>query len=310
MALRDIRIFSAADTHGRALRPENRLIARSDEVGWRSLHAAIFNEAPLHVVEPAVEHPFLIYHLTQPTVVTRQLEGMRPDAGRLGPRHLCITPPDVATTWKHEGHPEILQVYLRRSVYEAAVGEMFGCDASAAEIVPRFGLLDPLLEQLAITLVDALRTGSSNDGLYIDAIAHMMAVHIARTHSARSRGGGSPAIPSVSRQRMQRLLEFIDANLDENLSLDRLATEAGISPLYLARAFKRAVGHSPHQYLLRRRVERAKELLRTTELPVLDVALAAGFSSQSHLSYWMIRQVGVSPAAYRRGRDDDPAPSR
>jgi AraC family transcriptional regulator len=61
-----------------------------------------------------------------------------------------------------------------------------------------------------------------------------------------------------------------------------------------------AVGQSPHQYVLARRIERAKELLRTTELPIIDVALSAGFSSQSHLSHWMLRHTGVSPAVYRR----------
>ncbi|HEX4277414.1 MAG TPA: helix-turn-helix transcriptional regulator, partial [Bryobacteraceae bacterium] len=60
------------------------------------------------------------------------------------------------------------------------------------------------------------------------------------------------------------------------------------------------VGQSPHQYVLTRRIERARELLRNTDLPVVDVALAAGFSSQSHLAHWFLRQVGISPAAYRR----------
>jgi AraC family transcriptional regulator len=79
-----------------------------------------------------------------------------------------------------------------------------------------------------------------------------------------------------------------------------MAAEVHVSPLYLARAFKTAVGQSPHQYVLRRRLERAKELLRNTDRPIVDVALSAGFSSQSHLSNWFLRDVGVSPAAYRR----------
>jgi AraC family transcriptional regulator len=79
-----------------------------------------------------------------------------------------------------------------------------------------------------------------------------------------------------------------------------MGAEVGISPLYLARAFKSAMGQSPHQYVIARRVERAKELLRNTDMAVVDVALAVGFSSQSHLSHWFVRQVGVSPSSYRR----------
>jgi AraC family transcriptional regulator len=277
----------------RAARPQR-------DVGWHSIHAAIFKEAPIDLTEPALGHPFIIYHLTHPTEVTRKIEGARREKGLLGPRNICITPPETTTQWEHHGHPEILQVYLRRSLYEAAVGEMYGCDATAAEIVPRFGIVDPLLEQLAIALADALRSGAVRDGLYIDTVAHMMAVHLARAHSAQSRPAVLPYTPAVSQQRMRQLIEFIEANLDQPLTLDAMAGQVGISPLYLARAFKAAVGQSPHQYVLARRIERAKELLRNTEMPIIDVALSVGFSSQSHLSHWMIRHTGVSPAVYRR----------
>jgi AraC family transcriptional regulator len=292
--------FSVFETHGRAVRPENELLAHSEDVGWRSLHAAIFKEAPIDLTEPALGHPFIIYHLTHPTEVTRKIEGARREKGLLGPRNICITPPETMTQWEHHGHPEILQVYLRRSLYEAAVGEMYGCDATAAEIVPRFGIVDPLLEQLSIALADALRSGAVRDGLYIDTVAHMMAVHLARAHSVQSRPAMLPYTPAMSHQRMRQLIEFIEANLDQPLTLDAMASQVGISPLYLARAFKAAVGQSPHQYVLARRIERAKELLRNTEIPIIDVALSVGFSSQSHLSHWMIRQTGVSPAVYRR----------
>jgi len=295
-------LFTAGETHGRALRPENELVAHSQDVGWRSLHAAIFKEAPLHVTESALDHPFIIYHITHPCEVTRKIEGARREKGLLGPRNICVTPPDTVTEWEHHGHPEILQVYVRRSLYEAAVSELYGCDASAAEIVPRFGVVDPLLEQLAIALGEALRNGSIRDGLYIDTIAQMMAVHLARAHSVQSRLASLPPAPAVSHQRMRQLIEFIEANLDQPLTLDAMAAQVGISPLYLARAFKAAVGQSPHQYVLARRIERAKELLRNTEIPIIDVALSVGFSSQSHLSHWMIRQTGVSPGVYRRNR--------
>lgn len=293
-------LFTVGETHGRAVRPENELVAQSQDVGWRSLHAAIFREAPLHVTESAVDHPFIIYHITHPCEVTRKIEGARREQGLLGPRNICVTPPETIIEWEHHGHPEILQIYLRRSLYDAAVGELYGCSASTAEIVPRFGIVDPLLEQLAIALADALRNGSIRDGLYIDTVAQMMAVHLARAHSVQSRPTSLPPTPTVSHQRMRQLIEFIEANLDQPLTLDAMAAQVGISPLYLARAFKAAIGQSPHQYVLARRIERAKELLRNTEMPIIDVALSVGFSSQSHLSHWMIRHTGVPPGIYRR----------
>jgi AraC family transcriptional regulator len=99
---------------------------------------------------------------------------------------------------------------------------------------------------------------------------------------------------------MRRLVDFIDENLDRDLSLQSMAAEAEISPLYLPHAFKVAVGHSPHQYVLQRRIQKARSLLTSTDSPIADIALAVGFSSQSHLSNWFRRLVGVSPASYRR----------
>jgi AraC family transcriptional regulator len=303
-------IFTARETHGRVLRSGNRLIAHSQEAGWRSLHAAILEEAPFQATERPIRHPSLIYHLSRPTQVTRKIEGAARETALIGPRRICLTPGEASTEWQHAGHPEILQVYLRQSVYEAAVAEIYGCDGSGAELVPRFAILDPLLEQLAIAITNALRDANSgnrqygdgqySDGLYIDTVAQMMAVHLARSHSSRSRPARILPAKALPGWKMRRVIEFIEDNLEGDLSLQAMGEEVDISPLYLARAFKSAVGQSPHQYVLGRRIERAKELLRNTDLPVVDVALSSGFSSQSHLSHWFIRQVGVSPAVYRR----------
>ena len=293
-------IFTARETHGRVLRSGNRLIAHSQDAGWRSLHAAILEEAPFQANERPIRHPSLIYHLSRPTQVTRKIEGAASETALIGPRRICLTPGEASTLWGHSGHPEILQVYLRQSIYEAAVTEIYGCDSSGAELVPRFAVLDPLLEQLAIAITNALRDGAAEDGLYIDTIAQMMAVHLARSHSSRSRPMRILPAKPLAGWKMRRVIEYIEDNLEGDLSLQAMAAEVDISPLYLARAFKSAVGQSPHQYVLARRIERAKELLRNTDLPVVDVALSSGFSSQSHLSHWFIRQVGVSPAVYRR----------
>jgi AraC family transcriptional regulator len=293
------RIFTAHETHGRMLRPGNKLVAQSEAIGWRSMYAAIMEEAPFDATEPAIHHPFLIYHLTRPTVVMRKIEGSARERALIGPRRISLTPGEATTRWQHSGHPEILQVYLRQSVFEAAVSQMYGCDATGAQIVPRFAILDPLLEQLAIAIATALKDGNSDDVLYIDTLAQMMAVQLAKHHSKRSQAARAAAKPAPGKK-IRRLMDFIEEHLDGDLTLEVMAGELQISALYLPRAFKSAVGQSPHRYVLGRRVERAKTLLRNTDSPVADVALSSGFSSQSHLSNWFLRMMGVSPAAYRR----------
>lgn len=296
----DSPIFTVRETHGRVLRAGNRLIAHSPDAGWRSMYAAIMEEAPFHATEQAVHHPFLIYHLTRPTEVARKIVGAPRECTLIGPRRICVTPGNAIAQWQHNGRPEILQMYLRQSIYDGVVAEMYGCDPAAAEIVPRFAMTDPLLEQLAVAIHTALRDGTAEDSLYIDSLAQMIAAHLARFHSLRSRPVRMATSDGIPGWRMRRLVAYIEEHLDGNLSLDAMAAQVDVSPLYLARAFKAAIGQSPHQYVLSRRLERAKELLRNTDTPIVEVALASGFSSQSHLSNWFVRVVGVSPALYRR----------
>lgn len=293
-------IFAARETHGRALKDGNRLVAHSPNAGWRSLYAAIIEEGPFEALETAVPHPFFIYHLYHPTEVTRKVAGARVEKALIGPRQICVTPGSTPVRWQHHGHPEILQVYLRQSTYAAVVEEMYGCDPPSAEIRPRFAILDPFLEQVALAIAGALRDGNVADGLYVDTLAQMLAVHLARHHSSRSRPIHMPAPTIVATWKMRRLIDFIEENLDGDLSLETLAAEVHISPLYLPRAFKTAIGHTTHQYVLQRRIERAKRLLSESDMPIAEIALCSGFSSQSHLSNWFLRFVGVSPATYRR----------
>lgn len=293
-------IFVAGETHGRALRPGNEVRAHSPDVGWRCLYAANFREAPLDIHERASSHPSLIYHLSRPTRVERRIDGAAPESTLIGPGRFCITPADVGAHWRHSGNPEILQIYVRRAVYERAAEEMFGCDGGTAPLIPRFAVTDSLLEQLAVAVLEALRTGAAEDRLYIESIAELMAVHMARTHSSRTRPRPLTRPKALPQWRIRRLIDYIEQHLGEDLSIEALAADVGLSPLYLARAFRLAFGQSPHQYVIGRRVEAAKQLLRDGTTPIADVALATGFSSQSHLSNWFRRAVGVSPAAYRR----------
>ena len=99
--------------------------------------------------------------------------------------------------------------------------------------------------------------------------------------------------------RLRRVLEYIEAHLGENVSLSELAEVADLSLFHFAKLFKQSVGESPHQFVLRRRVERAKELLRNPEMSVLEASVRAGFADQRHFSKIFRRMVGASPSGCR-----------
>lgn len=107
-----------------------------------------------------------------------------------------------------------------------------------------------------------------------------------------SRGGLSPAMKHA-------VCEFVESHLDEKISLDTLASLAGLSPHHFARAFQQSMGLPPHRYLLRRRLEHVQKMLRDTQLPLSQIALAAGFSDQSHLARHFRRATGMPPSLAR-----------
>lgn len=98
----------------------------------------------------------------------------------------------------------------------------------------------------------------------------------------------------------KQLIEFIEDHLPREISLPDLAALTGYSPDHFSRLFKRAFGVTPYQYILARRVERAKSLLRDPNYSILEVALACGFCTQAHLNTVFKARTGMTPGAYRR----------
>jgi AraC-like DNA-binding protein len=108
-------------------------------------------------------------------------------------------------------------------------------------------------------------------------------------------------MPAAGLERhLLRARDLVDSRYDEPLDLRTLAREAHVSPRHFSRSFRRVFGETPHQYLLSRRLERARHLLRTTEMPVAEICLAVGFTSVGSFTTTFTRQIGVSPTTFRK----------
>ncbi|AXB41643.1 hypothetical protein A4R43_03180 [Amycolatopsis albispora] len=159
---------------------------------------------------------------------------------------------------------------------------------------------DPLVRQLALALrAEAAGSGVAGS-LFVDSVATTLSLHLLRRHSSLA-PRPTAAKPGLTGARLRRVLEHIGDELGGDLRLARLAELAGLEKHQFGRAFKQATGRTPHQYVLERRVERAAELLTRTELPIAEIAVAVGMSSQSHLTTVFRRLMGETPHAYRRG---------
>jgi len=156
---------------------------------------------------------------------------------------------------------------------------------------------DPRLGAL-MAAVDAERVAGFPSGrLFLESVELALAVALVNNYAVRPspgiyRGGLNPA-------RLRKVVELVHAKLDSDLSLEELADAAGLSRTHFSEMFRQSTGQSPHQFVLHRRVDRSKELLRAAEMRVLDVAVACGFKNQQHFARVFRKVCGVSPREYR-----------
>jgi AraC family transcriptional regulator len=293
--------FSIEETHGIALYPSNRLLTHSDHLGWHSAYASYASERPWTSTLSPLSHPCIAYFVDGRATITRRLEGEAAQVAELHPRQFGFVPTDVASHWVFRGSADVLLVYLRKAMVDRLAAEVFGRDPRHVELRPQLGFTDPLFEQLALALLRVMCACEEESGLYVDHLAQTMAVQMLRGHCSGI-GVRAPLTATMSVSKLGRIVEYIDAALDGELTLDVMAEVTGMNPFHFARTFRRQFGETPHRYVLRRRIERAKRLLSESETPLVEIALTCGFASQSHFTSTFRRQVGVTPSQYRNGR--------
>ena len=294
------RPFSVGETHGIALWPQNRLHVHSDGMNWRDLYASFATERPWTASLPAIDHHCVAYCVNQANEITRRFDGDgKTQSAILRPRLVGTIPAGVASHWQVNGSADVLLVYLHRSMIGRVAEEVLELDPSRVELRPVLAEADALLEQLVLSILSSMTHQSPHGSLYVETIAQTIAVQLLHMHASQG-ARVAESVPSLSQPGMRRVVDLIDSAIDEDLNLTTLAAEAGMSPFYFARAFRQHFGEAPHQYLLRKRIERGKQLLLQTETSLVEIALATGFSSQSHFTSTFKRFVGVTPGEYRR----------
>ena len=137
--------------------------------------------------------------------------------------------------------------------------------------------------------------------MLMETLASFLGVHLLQRHSnlASASVALSAARGALDRRRLKRVMDFIETNLGEDLTIEALAKEACLSPFHFARAFKAATGVAPHRYLTDQRIERAKSWISEGDLPLSEIAFRCGFSSQAYFTKWFKRTVGATPGTYR-----------
>lgn len=205
--------------------------------------------------------------------------------------------------WSRSAAPtKAMDVHLSRPLVDRVAEELIGKDLASLEVEGRTLIRDPLLAQIAQALWLELGQPVPAGKLYAQTAAQFLAVHLVRQYAASSALGRSrpPAPGAMTTRQVKQVREFIRLHLGEDLSLETIAQQIGFSPYHFARLFRRTMGVTLHQFVLRQRIEQAQWLLRETEMPLVQVALACGFADQSHLNLVFQQHLGCTPRTYRR----------
>jgi AraC-like DNA-binding protein len=193
--------------------------------------------------------------------------------------------------------------YLPRKFLNAIADEANAPRIGDLRFEPGNGVDDPIVRALASVLYRALDRPDQASRMFVDYVMLALGCHIAHTYGGLDTTA-RPARGGLAPWQERRAKEIIEANLAGEIPLAELARECGLSTSHFSRAFKDTTGAPPHQWLMQRRIENAMRLLRNRQLSLSEVALACGFSDQSHFTRVFTRFSGTGPGAWRRLHQD------
>jgi AraC family transcriptional regulator len=261
-------------------------------------------------------HIFLAYYqhpgveISEHTMQQHVLEVMEPNSGshherrmggkrlsyRIGGGEACFCPAHTSH-WATWDETMCFTILVFQPQFLEKVADEINCDR--LEFIPKWQVFDPLIQNIVTALKADLEAQCPAGRLYGDSFSTSLAVHLLKNFSTLQ-PNISEYTDGIPQFKLKRVLDFIEAHLDEDIQLEDLANLVGISSFYFCRLFKQSIHITPYQYVIRRRIERAKLLLQNSDLSVTEIALQCGFAHQSHLSRHFKRLIGMVPQAFRK----------
>jgi AraC family transcriptional regulator len=271
-------------------------ILSSQQLGWKGILVEQYQTPPNQICEHSIgallAH-WLSFPSPQPIHLT-QHHGEHWHESIVKQGDLALVPAGQPTYWRSLTNipTPILSIYLPPElvVQMAASADL---DPDRLELMDCFSRSDRHLHQIAMMLLAELKSGGIMGELYVESLTQILVIHLLRHYSSLQ-----PTIVnrhSLTPTRLKSAIDYIHAHLDSDLSMVEIAASVNTSPTHFAKLFKTAIGISLHQYVIQRRVDRARLLLKTTSLPIPNIAAQVGFANPSHLAYHCKRQTGMTP---------------
>ena len=278
------------------------LLGDSNSRGWKGLRAERWSHSEGALGEVEVCDTEVIVMIDGSLPIQRRGDGRFEKCDAV-PGTVWICPSGVQEDKIHlyGDIGESLHLFLPASPLSNTALFELGIDPDKVGLNYEGGFHDPLVEQIGLAIRAEMLNPAPAGNMLAETLASALGAHIVRHHS--NLDAASVALPvargALDLRRLQRVRDFMETHLGNNLSIDTLAGEACLSPFHFARAFKAATGMAPHCYLSNLRADKAKQLIVEGEMPLAEIAHTCGFSSQAYFTTWFKRIVGTTPGSYR-----------
>jgi AraC family transcriptional regulator len=292
-------IFGVDETHRVLQRFEANIGASSEGLGWSTAFASMQRERPFEGRFEAISDCLMVLHRGGPVDVTFRMGGKTIDQ-HIPQGGIFFLPSAHDCEVSLHSALDTIHIYLRADLFgEPEIGPL----GRAALLAPLFGQCDSVLEHLGHAIGNVIGENIQGSSLFVDPIAKAIANRFISLNHRDGPSGRTRRFSQLTGRQLRRVRDFVESQLETDLRLNAMADICGLSTEYFVRLFKATLQVSPYQYVLSRRVERAKILLGQSEQSLADVALQCGFSHQEHMTRMFRRFTGVTPGRYRRGRD-------
>lgn len=261
---------------------------------WGGIRAAQVHLDGGETPQGTLVNNLISMNLGSESVCEANIEGRGWETYRTPHHGVCVVPARLAHTARAWTGGD----YLLVEVAPEFVTGILGGPPQVGALPLLLGARDNFAEHVLLALADQGRRSGPSTAL-AESLGTALVTHFAERRVLPEPAAAPLSLPSPT---LGSVLEYVARHLDTPLSLERLASVAGMDLFRFARAFKQSTGSSPHRYLLEARINLAKELLRDPSRPITEIALQTGFATPSHFSVTFRRIAGVTPRAFRAGQ--------
>ncbi|MBD2777836.1 helix-turn-helix domain-containing protein [Iningainema tapete] len=280
------------------IEPTHLPILSSQNQGWENILVEQFQHPPGEArCYHSDEHTICLSLASRP-VRLLQIRGGKTYVGLYAQGDISIMPANVPLFARWDSDDSYLQIRIKSRFIQSVAQETIAINPEKLELLPEFRTRDRQIEAIGMMLLKELQQNSLGGKIYIKSLRNILIVHLLRQYAV-----AKPHLPiyegGLRERQLLQVIEYINEHLNQDIKLADLAALLGMSQFHFSHLFKQAIGTAPYQYLLQQRVERAKQLLKQTDQPIMNIAELCGFNSHSHLSKQFRQLTGMTPKAYR-----------